>query len=347
MSNNLFNLESKRMSIYQNKNEIDLREHMVGILFSQYGKLTELQKQALLHIVNEIHLESTRVLDEWKTMMMLNDDNNNMNNNGELTLLNSKLINTESNDSYCFELLSLVLALSGSNVGQEYLSQQKELFYDILTLLHTSSDRVKRQVLSLVRRIIPNIHPLTFAKLFVQQMPNINDIFEKCHSEDRVSMGTLDIFLSCIAKSLTIQIKIKGVHVKRSPTTYTIHSALQHNTINEPGHNRYWLNGSISKQISQSIILLIKDMISGQFGKEWSEVARNSIFENIFKLTQLDENSRSPQECIQTSILWMAFASLCVLDENDTDMFHSSNFSKYYSQNSNSSLVIINLNLIF
>lgn len=341
LSNNLSNMESKRLSIYQNKNEIDLREHMVGILFSQYGKLTELQKQALLHIVKEIHLESARVLDDWKAMLMFNDDNNNM-NNGELTLFNSKLINTESNDSYCFELLSLVLALSGSNVGQEYLSQQKELFYDILTLLHTSSDRVKRQVLSLVRRIIPNIHPLTFAKLFgVQQIPNINDIFEKCSSENPVSMGILDIFLSCIAKSLTIQIKIKGVHVKRSPTVYTIHSALQHQTVSELDRNHYWLNGSISKQISQSIILLIKDMTSGQFGQEWSEVARNSIFENIFKLTQLDESSRSPQKCIQTTILWMAFASLCVLDENDTDMFYSSNYSKYHNtSNSNSSLVI-------
>lgn len=49
-------------------------------------------------------------------------------------------------DTYCFEMLSMVLALSGSSVGRSYLSQQHGLINDLLSLLHTGSARVQRQV---------------------------------------------------------------------------------------------------------------------------------------------------------------------------------------------------------
>lgn len=51
-----------------------------------------------------------------------------------------------SSDAYCFELLSMVLALSGSNVGRQYLAQQLTLMQDLFSLLHTASPRVQRQV---------------------------------------------------------------------------------------------------------------------------------------------------------------------------------------------------------
>ena len=40
----------------------------------------------------------------------------------------------------------MVLALSGSAVGRTYLAQQHELIQDLLSLLHTASPRVQRQV---------------------------------------------------------------------------------------------------------------------------------------------------------------------------------------------------------
>lgn len=133
-------------------------------------------------------------------------------------------------DAYIFELLSLVLALSGSDVGCSYLAIQENLFFDILTLLHTSSDRVKRQVLSLIRRVIPSIKPSDFIRFFaLTELPSLGDIFARTHrslssvtniqssfhqEEDSRNIlqhfGVLDIFLSCIAKSLTVTSKIKG-----------------------------------------------------------------------------------------------------------------------------------------
>jgi len=52
-------------------------------------------------------------------------------------------------DAYCFELLSLLLALSGSTVGRRYVAQQNSLIEDLVSLLHTASARVQRQVIAL------------------------------------------------------------------------------------------------------------------------------------------------------------------------------------------------------
>ncbi|TMW39232.1 hypothetical protein DOY81_015689, partial [Sarcophaga bullata] len=84
-------------------------------------------------------------------------------------------VSTERNrtpDTYCFEMLSMVLALSGSVVGRSYLSHQHGLIKDLLSLLHTGSDRVQRQVTALLRRILPEISPSTFADILsVQRLP--------------------------------------------------------------------------------------------------------------------------------------------------------------------------------
>jgi E3 ubiquitin-protein ligase MYCBP2 len=51
-----------------------------------------------------------------------------------------------ASDGFCFELLSMVEALSGSPVGRSYLAQQYSLIQDLFSLLHTASPRIQRQV---------------------------------------------------------------------------------------------------------------------------------------------------------------------------------------------------------
>ena len=66
------------------------------------------------------------------------------------TNINTKLSNSmiiySDQDAYCFELLSMVLALSGSGVGRTYLAQQYPLLQDLFSLLHTGTPRIQRQV---------------------------------------------------------------------------------------------------------------------------------------------------------------------------------------------------------
>lgn len=176
---------------------LDMREHMVGILFSR-SKLTHLQKQVIVHIVYAIRKEARRAKQEWDLQSTDADHES----------------ESTSTDTYCFEMLSMVLALSGSSVGRSYLSQQFGLLKDLLTLLHVGSDRVQRQVTSLLRRMLPEISPDNLAQLLkINRKPPI-DFSVAYHNEeesfDMSAEGIIDIFLAVIAKSLQLQMKVKG-----------------------------------------------------------------------------------------------------------------------------------------
>lgn len=196
---------------------LDLREHMVGILFSR-SKLSHLQKQVIVHIVYAIRKETLRAKDEWETM------NATTTYTARGIIVDMPLIssdhksesaseNSRAPDVYCFEMLSMVLALSGSAVGRSYLSNQHGLLKDLLTLLHTGSDRVQRQVTSLLRRILPEVSPDQVAELLdVQCMPpnDFSIVNQNSDAFDMNRLGILDIFLAIIAKSLQLQVKIKS-----------------------------------------------------------------------------------------------------------------------------------------
>lgn len=152
-------------SVEQTEENNDLREHMVGILFSR-SKLTHLQKQVIVHIVQAIRKEATRVREEWEGHLASN------NSTGSNSGYSQETGSTKTSDTYCFEMLSMVLALSGSSVGRSYLSHQGGLLSDLLSLLHTGSARVQRQVTSLLRRILPEIPPEHFAKVVgIERLP--------------------------------------------------------------------------------------------------------------------------------------------------------------------------------
>lgn len=80
-------------------------------------------------------MEATRVREEWEHAISSKENANSQPSDEDA-----------SSDAYCFELLSMVLALSGSNVGRQYLAQQLTLLQDLFSLLHTASPRVQRQV---------------------------------------------------------------------------------------------------------------------------------------------------------------------------------------------------------
>ena len=86
------------------------------------------------HIVQGIRKEATKMRECWE--------------NGSSPVAAS-LSETHSSDVYCFELISMVVALSGSSVGREYLGQQYKLILDMFSLLHTATPRIQRQVNSI------------------------------------------------------------------------------------------------------------------------------------------------------------------------------------------------------
>ncbi|XP_072434052.1 E3 ubiquitin-protein ligase MYCBP2 isoform X16 [Chiloscyllium punctatum] len=298
--------------------DADLKEHMVGIIFSR-SKLTNLQKQVCAHIVQAIRMEATRVREEWEHAISSKENANSQPNDEDA-----------SSDAYCFELLSMVLALSGSNVGRQYLAQQLTLLQDLFSLLHTASPRVQRQVTSLLRRVLPEVTPVRLASIIgVKSLPpaDISDIIHSTEKGDWNKLGILDMFLGCISKALTVQLKAKGCNFPgtvagKGVTTVTLPSVFNSGSIRR-GESHWWMKGSTPPQISEIIIKLIKDMAAGHLSEAWSRVTKNAIAETIIALTKMEEEYRVPIQCTTTTRLWLALASLCVLDQDHVDRLSS------------------------
>ncbi|XP_063604995.1 E3 ubiquitin-protein ligase MYCBP2-like, partial [Penaeus indicus] len=304
----------------------DLREHMVGILFSR-SKLTHLQKQVCSHIVQAIRKEAVRAREEWES---------GLNCGGLGTPATPEEGQHNPPDTYCFEMLSMVLALSGSVVGRAHLAQQDHLLKHLLSLLHTGSARVQRQVVALFRRMLADVPPQSLALILgVESLPAHDYAILHATSKDEENnfdihqQGILDVFLAVIAKALTVQLKTKGGEGGKSVATQgkgAVTSVSLASTMPTPQANspRWWLQGSATQKQADLIISLIRDMTTGKLSDNWAKVSKGAIAENIVNLTRLSESDRScAASCLATPTLWLALASLCVLHPDHVDALSS------------------------
>uniref|UniRef100_A0A182N2D5 RCR-type E3 ubiquitin transferase n=1 Tax=Anopheles dirus TaxID=7168 RepID=A0A182N2D5_9DIPT len=318
----------------------DLREHAVGILFSR-RKLSHLQKQIIVHVVQAIERETVKARDAWESLL-----------NGEVSTA------TIYNDAYCFEMLSMVLALSGSSVGRTYLSQQHHLLKDLLSLAHTGSDRVQRQVTALIRRILPELPsdtvPHTHADNAAVHHPSV----------DTDSEALLDVLLALIAKSLQVQVKVKNgtnghqtqqqqqqqqqvsSHMAPSSLATTVVSLASvtpsssqilttgTGSVSRLQRHRWYLRGSIAAKQAESIIALVRDMASGKLSDRWATACRAAVASCLLNVTQLEEEfRRSADACIRTATLWLAMAALCVIDREQIDRLSSNQWHRQSESN--------------
>ncbi|XP_050038840.1 E3 ubiquitin-protein ligase MYCBP2 [Dermacentor andersoni] len=315
----------------------DLKEHMVGILFSR-SKLTHLQKQVCSHIVAALRKEARRVREEWEALLCSPQPSPPQRTaaaGGSGASSHVPAIGGGGGDTYCFEMLSMVLALSGSAVGRAHLSQQAGLLRDIFSLLHTGSARVQRQVTSLLRRVLPEVPPLTLATVLgVHNLPPSEyglppsssaspdaDTVEGTAPLDIHRVGLLDVLLACVAKALTLQARSKGGRSQATTLATAIHPR-------DYLGARWWLRGTTARKLAQGIVQLLRDMAAGKLTDAWARVTKGAIAENILNLTKLAEKYRAPLECLKTPTLWLALASLCVLDQEHVEKLSSGQWAK-------------------
>uniref|UniRef100_H2YTX0 RCR-type E3 ubiquitin transferase n=1 Tax=Ciona savignyi TaxID=51511 RepID=H2YTX0_CIOSA len=276
----------------------NLREHMVGILFSR-SKLTSLQKKVFEHTVHAIHTETAHIRKVWESNLHISPQ---------------CLKSVEESDTYCFELLSMILALSGSDVGCHYVAHQSLLVQDIVSLLHTGTPRIQRQVTLLLRRILSEIK-LNF-------LPQSSSSSSIC-SQESSTIRVLDPFFACIAKSLQVQVKggtiDSSTRRSRSIDLKTIFTGRPENE-----SPTWWMYGSMpDKSIVEAVIKLLKDMSANQIGVAWSSVTKCAVSEAILPLTRLTEVERQSDHCLSTATLWQALGALCVLDCDHVDKLSS------------------------
>ena len=104
------------------------------------------------------------------------------------------------------------------------LATQYNFIKDLLSLLHTASGRIQRQVIALLRRILPEVRPETLAGLLGITVLPPKDFASLARSETNTtqsgSIGILDVFLSCIAKALTLQVKSKLNKTEQASKTH-------------------------------------------------------------------------------------------------------------------------------
>lgn len=75
----------------------------------------------------------------------------------------------------------------------------------------------------------------------------------------------MDVFLSCIAKALTVQVKVKGKEAGPSGTSGKGLTTVTLATSIHPRDfvgARWWLRGCITRKLAEVIIQLLKDMAS-------------------------------------------------------------------------------------
>lgn len=67
------------------------------------------------------------------------------------------------------------------------------------------------------------------------------------------------------------------------------------------------------------VLLNFKFFLQGKLSEKWTAITKAAIAEAILNLTRLDEVFRTPSNCVKTTTLWLALASLCVLDKDHVE----------------------------
>ena len=93
-----------------------------------------------MHIVQSVHTEAEHMREEWDkppVVKLARQASTSDTSAGDLP---------KSSDTYCYELLSMLIGLSQSDVGCSFLADQQKLLMDLFTLLHVASIRIQLQV---------------------------------------------------------------------------------------------------------------------------------------------------------------------------------------------------------
>lgn len=94
-------------------------------------------------MIQSVHAEVERMREEWEAKVAKGPP-------PKLVRQGSSVEPTEgeggSSDTYCFELLSMLIGLSQSEIGCGFLSQQQTLVQDLFSLLHIATSRMQMQV---------------------------------------------------------------------------------------------------------------------------------------------------------------------------------------------------------
>ncbi|CAD5120813.1 DgyrCDS9371 [Dimorphilus gyrociliatus] len=264
---------------------IDLRDHMLGILFSR-PKLSQMQQEICAHIMRSIRKETEKL----------------------------------NCDTYCNELISMLLALSSSMVGRAYLSQQHNLIHDLLLLFHGFSGRVQKQILKLLKRVFYLLTPKAFAEVIkIRELPP-DDFTSLLASENLLSQAPklLDCLLSIVAKSLKVQYRVKGQGQRMAAKFVSFQECV------EISDHEWWLKGHSDPSLSKETIIFIENLAKGAITEEWARITNACLAQSTLALMTATETDRNHEDYMKSSTFWLALAALSILQQEHAAKLTSS-----------------------
>ena len=164
-------------------------------------------------------------------------------------------------------------------------------------------------MLSLLRRILPTIGPKNLAPMLqILVLPPIgySAIAEAVNSAATLNtLGILDSLLAVVAKALSVQVKAKGrgTNVLQSLTGDSSISAATLASLTNPKpvpgettvrNQRWYLRGSVEKEVGSAVVELLKGMTAGDLGQQWQGVSKAAIGQAVLHLTKINEGARVP-----------------------------------------------------
>ena len=98
-----------------------------------------------MHVIQSVHTETQRMKEEWEAMVAKGPPPK-LSRQGSTVEAPIAEGEGRGSDTYCYELLSMMIGLSQSDVGCGFLSQQEKLVQALFSLLHIATSRMQLQV---------------------------------------------------------------------------------------------------------------------------------------------------------------------------------------------------------
>ncbi len=165
------------------------------------------------------------------------------------------------------------------------------------------------QVCTLFRKVLPAIGPKNLAPMLnVRILPPLgySAIAEAVNSATTINqLGIMDCLLSVISKALSVQVKAKGrsTNIIQVLTGVSSITAIMMDKLTNPKPvpgettiraQRWYLKGSVSHEVAEEVIKLLKDMVKGSLGGQWEGYSKSAIGQAVLHLTKISEEARVP-----------------------------------------------------
>ena len=250
---------------------VNLREHVVSLLFSGgTGKLPPLQSQVCSLIFGELQQEAARM-------------------QGAVARNEASL----GDDTFTFELSSLVLTLSGTAAGLRHIASLPGTIATICTLLQIGSARLQRQAMTIIKRVV--LQTMTPAQIDLMLKPRLQFVR---------SAGFGGLLLALVARGFSGAVQL------RSPGSPLAAVHME----NAPGLK---LDARVDWEIATELVSLIASASSSAAIKsEWSDWFEEKSTSALHNLAEDWANQDGAPREGGGAALWHAIAVLSVIESS-------------------------------